>query len=46
MPKKEKPLDPAFEATVMRMLSTPPQPKKPVKKKAKTRARTKQQPKG
>ena len=32
-PSPEK-LDPVFEKTVLRMLATPPQPKKPVKKKA------------
>jgi hypothetical protein len=34
MPKPSAKLDPATEAVVRRMLATPPQSKKPVKKKA------------
>jgi hypothetical protein len=35
MPKLSPKLDPAMEAVVRRMLATPPQPKKAVKKKGK-----------
>jgi hypothetical protein len=34
MPKPSPKLDPAFEGAVKRMLASPPQPKKAIKKKA------------